>query len=129
MGLVNTNPLRCQGTDDYMVDFEFDTNNASDPTAATIEPNYKTDLEVKYGGSAGVFTATFAASKKPARCRGVAQVAGHEPNLFAKVDYVASTGVVTIRIFQNAAGTIALANTTGKRVQVFLFCSKTRMSV
>ena len=128
MGLINTNPLRCQGTDDYMVDFEFDTNGTNNPTAASIEPNYGSDLAVIRDAAVGVFAATFAASKKPARCRGVAQVAGNEPNLFAKVDYDASTGKVTIRVFQNAAGTISLADTTGKRVQVFLFCSKTRMS-
>jgi hypothetical protein len=128
MGLINTNPLRCQGTDDYLVDFEFDTNNVSSPTAATIEPNYGTDLAIARTG-VGVFTATFVAGKKPYRVRGFAQFAGNEPNLFAKVDYAQSTGVVTIRTFTNAAGTIALADSTGKRLQVFLFCSKTRMSV
>lgn len=129
MGLINTNPYRAQGSDDYLVDFQFDTNSTSNPTAASIKPNYGTDLAIARTG-VGVFTATFAAAKKPARVRGWAAVLGDEPNNFPKVTgYDASTGVVTIKVFVNAAGTISATETTGKTIQVFLTCSKVRASL
>jgi hypothetical protein len=130
MPLLNHNPLRTHGTDDYVVDFQFDTNNASNPSSTTIKPNYGTDLAVAYGGSAGTFTATFVGSKKPLRVRGTAHIMGDEPNLSAKVSaYDSSTGVVTVKVYSNSAGTITATNTTGKTVVVVLFCSKNSRSL
>ena len=50
-------------------------------------------------------------------------VEGDEPNPFAKVvSYVPATGVMTIKLYTNAAGTIAAADTTGKVYRLFAVC-------
>lgn len=122
MGLVNNNPLRCQGVDDYVVDGQFDTNNTGVPDG--LAPNHGSDLAIARTG-VGVFTLTFAGAKKPLRARLLAQVLGDEPNLRAvPVSYVPSTGVATIKVYSNSAGTWTAADTTDKTIQYVLLCSR-----
>jgi hypothetical protein len=117
MGLRNAHRVLHHENDYKLLDLVFTTANTSAPTG--VDPNYGTDLAVARTG-VGVFTATFSGLKKPVKFRTLlAQVQGNEPNLFAKAEYNATTGVITIRVFQNAAGTIALADTTSKVVQLF----------
>jgi len=126
MGVLNTNPFRAQGIDDYLVDLQFDTNDDGAPDG--VAPDYGSDLAVART-TAGTYTITFSGLRKPLRVRGVAQVLGDEPDLFAKVvSYDSSTGVVTVKVYANSEGTIAAGDTEDKTVQVFLFCSKSRHS-
>jgi hypothetical protein len=127
MGLVNVNPFRAQGIDDYLVDLQFATNDTSAPDG--LAPDYGDDLALARD-DVGLFTLTFAGDKKPLRVRGFAEVLGDEPDMSAKVvSYDPDTGVVTVAVYVNVAGTIALDDTTDKTIQVFLFCSKSRRSL
>lgn len=126
MGLVDNNPFKAQGVDDYLVDLQFDTNGTSAPDG--LAPDHGDDLKVARTG-VGTFTLTFAGPKKPLRVRAVVQALEDDANLFCKVtSYVSSTGVVTLKTYVNSAGTIAAADTTDKTIQVFLFCTKAARS-
>lgn len=126
MGLVNYNPFGAQGVDDYLVDGQFDTADTAAPDG--LAPDHGDDLKIARTG-VGTFTLTFAGPKKPKRVRGMAAILGDEPDLFAKVtSYVESTGIVTLKVYENSAGTIAAADTDNKKVQYFLFCTKAARS-
>ncbi len=68
----------------------------------------------------GTIEITFPARTKPFKMKeGVCTVLGDEPNLTAKVvSYTQATGKLVIKLYTNAAGTIAAANTTGKVYQI-----------
>lgn len=121
MGLRNHNAVRSHDKDYFILDFSFTTVGAGNPTV--YDPNYGTDMVFARTG-AGVYTITFAARKKPAKIRClVATVQGDEPNDFAKASYNASTGVITVRTWVNAAGTIGAADDTGAVVNVICTCT------
>lgn len=121
MGLKNNQPLRHVENDYFILDFKFTTVGAN--PVAVYDPNYGTDMAFSRTG-AGVYTVTFAGMKKPYKIRSLAaNPQGNKPNLFAKAEYDATTGVITVRVFQNAAGTISAADDAGAVINVICCCT------
>ncbi len=116
-------PIRCTIPNAYIYCAKFTSNTASDPAA--ISPTGASTggggETIAYGGSAGVINITFPSKSKPeAMYQGIVTVLGDEPNLSAKVEsYTPSTGVLKLRLYTNAAGTITSANTASKVYQVY----------
>jgi hypothetical protein len=109
-------PVRATRYDERDFAIKFDSNNTSHPDG--VVPDY-TGVTVARTGT-GTITITFAASVRPLEFRQpLAYIVGDESNLFAKVvSYVASTGVLTVKMYTNNAGTIAAADSTDKEVWV-----------
>lgn len=108
-GPVRTN-LKCSV---YLIHFSFSANGTG--ISATSPAN---GITVVHGGSAGVYTATFAAKSKPKNILwGDAEImsTGAADEDCRIVSYVASTGVLTINYMEESAGTMALANTPAAR--------------
>ncbi|RMF61423.1 MAG: hypothetical protein D6746_05580 [Bacteroidetes bacterium] len=120
--LTGDYPLRGSRLDAYLLDVTFTTNGANAPSG--VSPAI-TGLTVARSAT-GTYTLTFAEALKPNKVLvGLAQVQGDEPDLWAKVvSYDKSTGVATVKVYQNSAGTIAAADTSSKAVKVLLVCSR-----
>ena len=106
---------------------QFETNNASTPDGV-VQAN---DGVTIARADTGDFTITFPSGKRPAALLvGLANYIEDDANLFCKVTgYTASTGVLTVTSYTNAAGTIAAADTTDKTLNVFcIFARKSANS-
>lgn len=128
MSLKSPNPCRSNSVGTYLIDFSFTVNGTSTPDGLT--PDFSTDLVLAYS-SAGVYTATFAASRKPARARVWCSVAGDNGDVRVNGTYVASTGVLTIRVDvdDGTSGVPAAGNVDNMVINVLLVCSNARPSV
>lgn len=126
MNLVNHKPVRSARLAEYLVCFEFDTNGASAPDGKS--PAHDAITLGRTG--VGDLTVTFAETDKPLAVHfGDAQIEGDEKDMFAKVTgYTPSTGVLTLTTYTNAAGTISPADTTDKKIKVFLVCTRSDKS-
>ncbi len=101
---------------------QFETNNASTPDGVVQSSDGVTIARADTGD----FTITFPTNARPAALLvGLANYIEDDANLFCKVTgYTASTGVLTVTSYTNAAGTIAAADTTDKTLNVFCIFSR-----
>ncbi len=128
VNMLNYNPLGMAiGVDAYVYVNKFDTNTTNPPDGIAHDDG---ETVFAYSGSAGIFTITFPEYKKPHQLLyGDVSILGSNPGISGKIDsYVASTGILTVRIYDedNASGIEALiANSSdGLSVQVFCIFSK-----
>ncbi len=129
MGMIKHKPLRATRNDEYIFTLQFETNNTDAPDG--LVPAYGTDVLAIDQTATGTYTITFAESKKPyalhyAQASFLEDMPGWSINV---VSYVQSTGVLTLKAYDedNTSGVAAAADSTDKTVQ--LFCVFTRSSV
>ena len=119
--------LQSVTSDAFVYCVQFETNNASNPDGIVQASDGVTIARADTGD----FTVTFPAGKRPqALLFGAGTYIEDEANLFVKVTgYTASTGVLTVTSYTNAAGTIAAADTNDKTLALFcVFCRKSANS-
>lgn len=118
MALVNTNHVKASQVDQYFIDHEFQTR--IDAGAVTSNgPSYGADCAWARTGN-GVYTLTFATTKKPLKARCFVNVAENS-NVTGCAVYDPSTGVVTVRLWAQAGGA---DNTADLTVELLMLCSK-----
>jgi hypothetical protein len=119
--------LQSVTSDAFVYCVQFETNNASTPDGVVQDDDGVTIARADTGD----FTVTFPSGNRPqALLFGAGTYIEDEANLFVKVTgYTASTGVLTVTSYTNAAGTIAAADTTDKTLALFcVFCRKSANS-
>ena len=125
--LVNHAPLRSTKPERYVWIVNFDTADTAAPDG--ISPTLDGQTIARTG--VGVFTVTFAQSKRPvALDAGFADILGDEADLHCKVvSYVPSTGVLTVHQYKEdgTSGIHALGDSDNKTIQVV--CYFTRSSL
>lgn len=130
MGLIKTKELRSARNQEAILCFQFETNNTDAPDG--LDPAYGTDVMTLDQTATGVYTITFNARVKPAAvhyCK--ADFVEDMPGWDIKfVSYVASTGVLTLKAYDedDTSGVMAAADSTDKTVQVFLVYTRSSVT-
>ncbi len=124
IALVNGNPLKSIGIDEYVYRNKFDTVTGATNPDGILDDDGETTFT--HNGSNGEYAITFPSVKKPFRMSyGEAAIPGHEPNTFATVlSYTEATGVLLVTVYVNTAGTIVATDTNNIAVQVLAVFSK-----
>jgi len=126
MGMINTRPIKSARSEQAILAFQFETNNTDAPDG--LDPAYGTDVMTLDQAATGVYTITFNAKCKPAAvhfCK--ADFVEDMPGWDIKfISYAASTGVLTLKVYDedNTSGVMAAADSTDKTVQVFMIYTR-----
>ena len=130
MGMINTKPLKSARSEQAILCFQFETNGTSAPDG--LSPAYGTDVMTLDETATGTYTITFAEKCKPVAvhyCKPdfVEDMPGWDVKY---ISYVASTGVLTIKAYDedDTSGVAAAATSTDKTIQVFLVYTRSSVT-
>lgn len=130
MGMISQKPIRSARSEQAILCFTFETNGTSAPDG--LDPAYGTDVMTLDETAVGTYTITFNARCKPAAVHYcdpsfVEDLPGWDVKY---ISYVASTGVLTIKAFDedDTSGVAAAATSTDKTIQVFMVYTRSSVT-